>query len=101
MTFYVLGLTITSPQGLTWSVAPHVSGLPSAEGGFETALGWFGVKWVSTTKRFELNITTPAGTSGVVKLPLSGTVSLGGKPQDNVGEQISLVGGSHVLIVQQ
>ena len=45
LTYYVLGLTVTSPQGRTWQVAPHLSGLEAAEGGFTTPLGWFGVKW--------------------------------------------------------
>ncbi|KAF9019279.1 glycoside hydrolase family 78 protein [Hymenopellis radicata] len=45
LTFHVVGLTLTSPQGATWAIAPIPSGLDSAEGGFETGLGWFGVKW--------------------------------------------------------
>ncbi|KAK0184792.1 Six-hairpin glycosidase [Armillaria mellea] len=40
LTFYILGLTVMSPRGATWSVSPHVNGgLPGAEGGFET-LAW-------------------------------------------------------------
>jgi hypothetical protein len=45
LTFYVLGLTPITPQGQTWSVAPHLSGLFGAQGGFQTPLGWFGVNW--------------------------------------------------------
>ncbi|TFY58443.1 hypothetical protein EVJ58_g6418 [Rhodofomes roseus] len=45
LSFYVLGLQITGPQGQTWAVAPHTAGLPYAEGGYETPLGWFGVRW--------------------------------------------------------
>ncbi|KAJ3748405.1 hypothetical protein DFH05DRAFT_1389962 [Lentinula detonsa] len=48
LSFHLLGLTVTSPQGATWSVAPVLSGLTAAEGGFETGLGWFGVNWTLT-----------------------------------------------------
>ncbi|KAF5385994.1 hypothetical protein D9615_002248 [Tricholomella constricta] len=37
LTFFVLGLKLTSPQGATWSIEPVLSGLEAAEGGFETA----------------------------------------------------------------
>ncbi|KAF9007092.1 Six-hairpin glycosidase-like protein [Cyathus striatus] len=57
LTSYILGLTVTSPQGGTWQVAPH--------GGFETALGWFGVKWTLEGNTLQLSIDTPKGTSGV------------------------------------
>ncbi|KAK0241594.1 glycoside hydrolase family 78 protein [Armillaria nabsnona] len=70
--FFVLGLTLTGPQGSSWSVAPVLSGLQSAEGGFETYLGWFGVKWnVSSTNDFMLVIEAPLGTVGIVRLPFS------------------------------
>lgn len=85
LTFFVLGLTVTAPKGLAWSVAPHIDGgLPAAEGGFSTALGWFGVKWkLSTSTRegkkthvFTLKITTPKGTNGTFVLPpMQGNVS--------------------------
>ena len=46
LTFYALGLTVTSPAGSAWAVAPHLQGgLPGAQGGFSTPLGWFGVQW--------------------------------------------------------
>lgn len=101
LTFYVLGLTITSPEGRTWSVAPHLSGLQSAEGGFETTLGWFGVKWTKKAQSFELSITTPIGTSGTIKLPLAGNVMVNGRRFDTKGGEISLDGGPQALTVVQ
>ncbi|THH10640.1 hypothetical protein EW146_g8311 [Bondarzewia mesenterica] len=72
LSFYVLGLIVTAPQGSMWSIAPHLSGLSAAEGGYETPMGWFGAKWTSSAKMFTLSIDVPAGTQGVVKLPVNG-----------------------------
>ncbi|PPQ92306.1 LOW QUALITY PROTEIN: hypothetical protein CVT25_008597 [Psilocybe cyanescens] len=84
LTFYVLGLSLTAPQGKTWAIPSHIDGgLPAAEGGFDTNLGWFGVKWTalsstsatesgggdSSVERFSLSVDTPEGMSGVVTLP--------------------------------
>ncbi|PCH42961.1 glycoside hydrolase family 78 protein [Wolfiporia cocos MD-104 SS10] len=99
LTFYVLGLTVTSPQGQTWSIAPHTSGLPSAQGGFETALGWFGVDWASSTDAFSMSISTPTGTSGVVVLPINGTVTVDGSVRQ-VNSTVQLEGGNHTVIVR-
>lgn len=44
LTFYVAGLTVISPQGKNWALAPHVGGpMNNTQGGFSTGLGWFGV----------------------------------------------------------
>ncbi|TFK60970.1 Six-hairpin glycosidase [Pluteus cervinus] len=98
LTFYLLGLTITSAKGSTWSVAPHFAsasdlGVPAVEGGFETPLGWYGVKWqwkgvdtkngaitvktdgtsqIGSLKdviEVEVDVQTPSGTSGVFRMP--------------------------------
>ncbi|KAI0314054.1 Six-hairpin glycosidase [Amylostereum chailletii] len=79
LTFYVLGLTVTSPQGATWAVSPHLSGLPAAQGGFSTGLGWFGVRWSSNETVFELDVDVPTGTKGVATLPVSGTTTVDGE----------------------
>jgi len=108
LTSYVLGLTVTSPQGLTWSVAPHVGGgLPSAEGGFETPLGWYGVNWVlapSLSSQLKVEITTPSGTAGVFRVPkgVNGSLVVDEMPTVRVqeGDEVTLVGGSHVVVVQ-
>ncbi|KAJ3775643.1 glycoside hydrolase family 78 protein [Lentinula raphanica] len=100
LVFYVLGLTLTSPQGATWSVAPVLSGLTAAEGGFETGLGWFGVNWTTTEDNtFIMTIDTPSGTDGVVTLPVVGSVSVDGKDTNASGTQLNLVGGRHIIQV--
>ncbi|KAG6907561.1 hypothetical protein DXG01_008443 [Tephrocybe rancida] len=75
LTFFVLGLKPTSAQGATWSLAPVLSGLDAAEGGFETGLGWFGVKWeVTHNKTLTLTLDVPKGTRGTVRLPGAGPI---------------------------
>ncbi|RPD52570.1 Six-hairpin glycosidase [Lentinus tigrinus ALCF2SS1-6] len=100
LTYYVLGLTVTSPQGRTWQVAPHLSGLPSAEGGFTTPLGWFGVKWTTQKSMFSMTIDVPEGTSGVVKLPVAGKVTIDGDVRKVAkGENVQVAGGKHAIVV--
>ncbi|KAH9837900.1 Six-hairpin glycosidase [Rhodofomes roseus] len=101
LTFYVLGLQVTSPQGKTWSVAPHTSGLPCAEGGFETPLGWFGVNWTSKDGWFNITIETPERTSGSLRLPYPGSTTINGaEAYVDSSEVLQLAGGSHTVVVQ-
>ncbi|KAJ3989837.1 hypothetical protein F5890DRAFT_1638437, partial [Lentinula detonsa] len=95
----LLGLTVTSPQGATWSVAPVLSGLTAAEGGFETGLGWFGVNWTLTDDNatFTLMTDTPSKTDGSVTLPSAGDISVDGEGTTANGTQLSLDGGSHQI----
>lgn len=102
LTYYVLGLTVTSPQGHTWSVAPHTSGLGAAEGGFTTPLGWFGVKWALKNRSFVLNIDVPEGTTGSVKLPFAGKVLVNGKvTKVEDGDALQMAGGQHAVLVSK
>ncbi|KAK0226112.1 glycoside hydrolase family 78 protein [Armillaria fumosa] len=104
LTFFVLGLTLTGPQGSSWSVAPVLSGLQSAEGGFETSLGWFGVQWnVSSTNTFTLVIEAPLGTVGIVRLPSSTDFTVDGERVSSASmsdgrPSFRLSGGIHTLI---
>ncbi|KAI0776672.1 Six-hairpin glycosidase [Trametes elegans] len=102
LTYYVLGLTVISPQGRTWSVVPHTSGLTSAEGGFTTPLGWYGVKWTLEKHALAINIDVPEGTSGFVRVPSAGRVVVNGKPT-RTGEDgtVQLAGGKHVVLVSK
>lgn len=110
LTFYVLGLNPITPQGQTWSVAPHLSGLSAAQGGFETPLGWFGVNWTfnnqtsstaTTSQVFTLKITTPKNTSGTVTFPFVGSkITVNGKQINANGSTLlKLDGGSHTIAV--
>jgi hypothetical protein len=98
LTFYVLGLRVTSPQGQTWSVVPHLSGLPGAEGGFTTPLGWYGVQWSMDGIYFKLNITVPTGTSGEIFWPVSGQVKSNDKRTAvdvEKGQNMQVTGGAY------
>ena len=100
LTYYVLGLQLTSAQGRTWSLQPHTSGLPSAEGGFTTPLGWFGAQWKVNKKENTLSITvdTPLGTTGTVVLPSATRVTVDGSVQSRVdGSVVALKGGKHIV----
>lgn len=98
----MLGLTVTSPQGRTWSFKPHLSGLSAAEGGFETPLGWYGAKWeLSGTKGgLRVELDTPLGTMGSLALPAAGKVSLDGQDvHGGVERSLRLDGGIHTIVV--
>lgn len=102
LTFYVLGLSVTSPKGKIWSFAPHLSGLSGAEGGFETPLGWYGAKWALSKGTFIVQLSVPAGTTGVVVLPVQGKVVVDGKTvaQKDPAGKLELEGGQHTISVQ-
>ncbi|KAH8101215.1 Six-hairpin glycosidase [Cristinia sonorae] len=108
LTYYVLGLTVTSPQGRTWSFAPHLSGLTKAEGGFTSPLGWFGAKWSVSKKgkksKFSATLKVPKGTTGTVKFPLKGSITINGGSvivvQDASGG-VKLDGGDYDIDVEE
>ena len=96
LSFHVLGLQITTPLGATWSLKPVLSGLSAAEGGFETGLGWFGVKWSVAKGTLTVVVTAPDGTSGVVGLPGHGAIKVDGR---SVGSgTVTVTGGKHTLV---
>lgn len=99
LTFYVLGLTVTTPQGQTWSVAPHSGGLQKAEGGFETGLGWFGIKWQLKDGEMTIYVNTPEGTSGVVIFPNdhAAHVDMDGRHVD-AAQLMCVSGGEHTFV---
>ncbi|KZT68695.1 glycoside hydrolase family 78 protein [Daedalea quercina L-15889] len=101
LSFYVLGLQLTAPQGETWSVAPQTAGLPYAEGGYKTPLGWFGVSWASDGGLWNVSVSTPDGTSGIVRPPVAGTVSVDGETAElDASGSLPLSGGNHTVSVQ-
>ncbi|EJD39434.1 glycoside hydrolase family 78 protein [Auricularia subglabra TFB-10046 SS5] len=69
LTFYVLGMSPTAPQGAEWRFDPHTSGLSAAEGSFETPLGRFSVQWtLGANGAFDAALRTPPGTRGTISL---------------------------------
>ncbi|KAG6908504.1 hypothetical protein DXG01_004438 [Tephrocybe rancida] len=108
LTFYVLGLRITSPQGRTWTLSPHVGGgLPGAEGGFETPLGTYAVKWSLPPSGalgvLTVQVSTPNASSGIFKVPrgMGGRLQVAGVDKGVVGEgvEIGLAGGSYSVVL--
>ncbi|KAJ7226788.1 glycoside hydrolase family 78 protein [Mycena pura] len=97
LTFYVLGIQVTSSQGLTWNIAPVLSGLPSAEGGIETGLGAFIVEWHVDGQILNLSLQTPAGTAGNVTLPGTGPLTVNGAVQHSASGTVQLAGGNHMI----
>lgn len=99
LTYYVLGLQVVTPQGSSWELAPHLSGLSAAEGGFTTSLGWFGASWATENNGSDisLNISTPVGTQGIVTVPGNMTaVKLDGDSVE--GSTIAVTGGNHTIV---
>ncbi|KAK7032676.1 glycoside hydrolase family 78 protein [Favolaschia claudopus] len=97
LTFYVLGIQLATAQGASWKIAPVLSGLPSAEGGLSTGLGFFGVKWKVTGRTLSLSLETPAGTEGVVTLPGTGPLTVDNRVQPTSSNSVTLKGGKHTI----
>lgn len=91
LTFYTAGLRITSAGGQTWTVAPNLGGLTSAEAGYVAPLGEFSVEVeadATTGVVTSLSFSTPAGTTGTVSLP-----GVNGSLVDASGNTVALVDG--------
>ena len=84
-------------------MAPHTAGLAAAEGGFETPLGWFGVRWAlaktaGSRRVFILELQSPRGTTGTVLLPFGGQATVDGKVAAVPSDQLLQIdGGTHVI----
>lgn len=69
LTEYILGLSVTSPAGKTWNLAPQFGDLKSVQGGFTTSLGKYRAEWNLVGGGYTLEFSTPKATSGSVTLP--------------------------------
>lgn len=69
LTNYVLGLSVVSPAGATWKLAPQFGDLKNVEGGFVTSLGKYHASWKIVGRGYTLQYTVPEGTTGEVILP--------------------------------
>ncbi|KAA8644738.1 hypothetical protein EYZ11_002193 [Aspergillus tanneri] len=69
LTNYVLGLSVTSPRGLTWRIAPQFGDLTTVQGGFTTSLGKFQAAWEKKSDQYTLLLSVPEGTRGDLALP--------------------------------
>ncbi|KAL3421980.1 bacterial alpha-l-rhamnosidase domain-containing protein [Phlyctema vagabunda] len=129
LTNYILGLSITSPAGQNWKLAPQFGDLTSAEGGFMTSLGKYRAAWSvqnssasSMPDGYVLDFETPLATVGELVLPRPGGGSANGNDtsspsfivvldgeereaqpgKDGLGRELwslSIEGGKHSLVV--
>jgi len=105
LTNYVLGLSVTSPAGAAWKLAPQFGDLTSVEGGFTTSLGKYQAKWQNFgILGYTLEFNVPKGTTGQLVLPaltwgVFPKISLDGK-QVAQRRDVQLTGGSVVVQVE-
>ncbi|PYH41480.1 putative alpha-L-rhamnosidase B [Aspergillus saccharolyticus JOP 1030-1] len=110
LTNYIVGLTITSPVGTTWELAPQFGDLKSAQAGFSTSLGKFQASWTKTSTEYTLDFTVPQGTTGNLTLPYISskqpTITIDGKKitkgvnyADDTASMTIASGGSHKVVV--
>ena len=112
LTTYVLGLSILSPAGETWQLAPQFGDLTSVEGGFTTSLGKYQASWKLTRTGYILEYSVPRGTTGQVVLPslfadkaprisIDGELVSASTQAGTVGASVTLNahGGSHQIVV--
>lgn len=87
LTEYIVGLSVISPLGLTWSISPQFADLDFAEAGFVTSIGKFQASWTKKSDRYTLEFTVPGGTSGKLTLPY---VTASKKPSITInGDQVT------------
>ncbi|KAI1329413.1 glycoside hydrolase family 78 protein [Xylariaceae sp. FL0255] len=112
----ILGLSISSIAGQTWSFVPQLGNLTSVQGGFTSSLGLYSASASVDSSGCPLTygINTPTGTSGTVLLP-AGTcttsITIDGAPPSTGqvstvcgpgGQQLysfSIAGGNHSFVV--
>lgn len=117
LTHQLLGAAPLSPGYRTWRVRPHPGDVAWAAGRLPTPYGPLTVEWENTGRAFTLTVHVPAGTGGLVVLPIGGrTRVVGGgrrvlwerhraaRPGVRVqGDGVSvpvLEGGTHTFVVE-
>ncbi|KAH8195983.1 hypothetical protein TruAng_009849 [Truncatella angustata] len=114
LTNYVLGIEVTGVAGSEWTLKPQFGNLTFAEGGFSTGLGKFQASWAVLDGGYNVTISTPTGTAGVVLLPLldgatRASVSLDGSyaatwDAESLGKHTGFLkhveGGYHTFVVK-
>lgn len=73
LTNQVLGVQPTGPGFSTYAIVPHPGDLHWAQGAVPTPHGDITASWQSLSNGFELNATTPTGTTGRLAVPTRGT----------------------------
>ncbi len=67
---FVLGVQPTAPGFARWRIAPQLGDLKWAQGTVPSPHGVITSRWVRTAHNLRLTVQAPAGTRGVVDLPL-------------------------------
>ncbi|KAG2173861.1 hypothetical protein INT43_005281 [Umbelopsis isabellina] len=104
---FVLGIMPTGPGFSTWSVKPYPGNLDWASGQVATPHGPISASWTRSSKSFELDITAPAGTKGLIAVPTGSHILLNGRPlasgsyqvQDGYAQLNVTSGGSYKIQV--
>ncbi|KAK1750399.1 Six-hairpin glycosidase-like protein [Echria macrotheca] len=113
LTEFVLGLRVTAPLGSEWLFAPQLGDLDDVQGGFVTGLGKFWARWVRGVDGYSASLSTPAGTAGLLVLPVLAqgqmpSVVVDGKRESprwyrrsDAGDLVSVeaLGGNHTIQV--
>jgi hypothetical protein len=94
LTTYVLGLSVLSPAGATWKLAPQFGDLTSVEGGFTTSLGKYQASWKLVGGGYKLEYSVPEGTAGQLVLPC---LSAGKFPRISIDGHIVPAGHSQIV----
>ncbi|KAK9854723.1 hypothetical protein MYU51_003985 [Penicillium brevicompactum] len=111
LTEYIVGLSVISPLGLEWKIAPQFGDLKFAQAGFVTSLGKFQASWERKSSGYTLEFTVPKGSVGNVTLPY---ITKSKKPSITIdGDQLTrgvtyvddaatvrVTGGSHRVVVK-
>lgn len=111
LTEYIVGLSVISPLGLEWKIAPQFGDLKFAQAGFVTSLGKFQASWERKSSGYTLEFTVPKGSVGNVTLPY---ITKSKKPSIAIdGDQLTrgvtyvddaatvrVTGGSHRVVVK-
>jgi len=116
LTEFILGLSVTSPAGAKWSLAPQFGDLAYAAGGFVTGLGKYQAAWnLNTTGRgYNMSYAVPTGTAGLLVLPCLDagkfpTIKIDGSnvpkkmkarlSESGTGVVLDVTGGNHSIVV--
>ncbi|RAR13132.1 glycoside hydrolase family 78 protein [Stemphylium lycopersici] len=70
LTEFVAGLRVLEPAGMRWRCMPHFGDLERARAGFLTRRGRFEVVWLKGPEGYEVQLETPVGTDGEIRLPV-------------------------------
>ena len=117
LTEFVLGLRVTAPHGREWRFAPQFGDLEYVQGGFVTGLGKFQAWWIkgAAMDGYTAGISTPAGTTGQLILPVLvqgqiPMVTVDGKMENpqwhrrsGAGDLVfvDVIGGNHTIQVEE